>query len=119
MALVIRPISPNKPFKRLHQTYPDELDELAPAFTDGIPSDPVTGNQLPYRKHDADGFEIYSFGLNAKDNGCQSKESRHYHEQETHDDLLWTVQDQLKTVPSFSIENQNEGLQKRYGIITN
>jgi len=49
--------------------YPDRLDTLTPRFFDHLPSDPVNGEPLQYRRTDDGRFLLYSVGLNRKDDG--------------------------------------------------
>ena len=54
--------------KAEHGAYPDSLDALSPAFLDEVPGDPCTGSSPNFRR-EADGFLLYSIGLNGKDDG--------------------------------------------------
>jgi hypothetical protein len=55
-------------YKAERGQYPDSLDALSPAFLDEVPADPCTGSNLNFRR-EADGFLLYSIGLNGKDDG--------------------------------------------------
>jgi hypothetical protein len=48
--------------------YPDALDKLVPTFLDRIPSDPIDGQALRYRRLDAEEFELWSIGKDGIDN---------------------------------------------------
>lgn len=48
--------------------YPDSLAELEQKFGGPLPGDPFTGKELTYR-HLGRGYVLYSFGLNARDDG--------------------------------------------------
>ena len=54
-------------FRYLHGRYPDELDELAPAFLAVVPSDPYTAQPFGCRLTDAELPRLWSVGANGRD----------------------------------------------------
>ncbi len=57
-----------------HGAYPERLDQLVPAFLDKLPADDFGDGPLKYQRRDDGAFELYSVGLNGKDDGGRSKE---------------------------------------------
>jgi hypothetical protein len=55
---------------------PKSLDALAPKYLAKIPDDYFTGKPLPYRPNE-NGYLLYSFGMNGKDDGGQGREVFH------------------------------------------
>jgi len=49
--------------------YPDTLDALKPALLSEVPSDPCTGKPFQYRRTGDGTFQLYSLGLNGRDDG--------------------------------------------------
>lgn len=62
--------------------YPATLAELAPKYLPQIPNDPFSGQPMKYQKQ-AQGYLLYSFGLNRKDDGGKT-----YPEQIDADDIV-------------------------------
>jgi hypothetical protein len=55
-------------YRAEHGQYPDDLSALAPAYLDAIPTDLYSaGKPLRYRRSAADGFVLYSVGVNGVD----------------------------------------------------
>ena len=55
-------------FRLAHGRLPQHLDELIPAFLDGVPRDPWNeGRPVSYRIKDNGEFVVYSFSVNLKD----------------------------------------------------
>ena len=52
----------------VHQTYPEALSELVPAFIGELPHDPATGQPMHYRRA-GDRYEMWSIGPNLVDDG--------------------------------------------------
>jgi hypothetical protein len=65
--------------------YPDRLDALAPRYLNQVPKDMFSGGGLVYRPT-ANGYVLYSVGLNAKDDG-----GRGHDDQPPGDDLVVRV----------------------------
>ncbi len=62
-------------FKLAQNRYPDKLDELVPRFLDAVPVDLFNSKPIIY-KRTADGYLLYSVGVNGKDDGGRtSRES--------------------------------------------
>lgn len=60
-----------------HGRFPESLTELAPAYLEAIPPDPVNGQPLVYRIATPDRYTLYSVGLDRKDDGGQvAKDSK-------------------------------------------
>lgn len=55
-------------YRKAHGRYPAQLADLALKFLPTVPDDPFTEKPLIY-KPDANGYLLYSVGLNAKDDG--------------------------------------------------
>jgi hypothetical protein len=59
-------------FQKEKGKFPDNLDELVKAgYLTKLPDDPFSNGQLTYKKT-ADGFLLYSWGSNLKDDGGQA-----------------------------------------------
>ena len=58
-------------FKAEQGSYPKKLDALAPKYLAKVPNDLFNGKALTYRPA-ADGFLLYSVGVNGKDDGGRS-----------------------------------------------
>ncbi len=56
-------------FKAEHGDYPDALAELVPGHIDTLPPDPFGAPSFTYRREGPDGYQLYSFGVNGKDDG--------------------------------------------------
>ena len=56
-----------------HRSFPERLADLAPEFLATVPTDPVDGQPLRYRKDVDRTFLLYSVGENAKDDGGDPK----------------------------------------------
>ena len=54
-------------FRCLHGRYPDDLDELAPAFLAVLPSDPYMAQPLLYQGTVADQPRLWSVGADGRD----------------------------------------------------
>ena len=52
-----------------HGKYPESLKELVPAYLDSVPLDPLNNEPLHYRATGDGWFELWSVGLNRKDDG--------------------------------------------------
>lgn len=55
-------------YRAEHDEYPSSLKKLVPDMLQIVPTDPVFGDPLGYRKTD-DGFLVYSIGFNGVDDG--------------------------------------------------
>ena len=62
-------------YRAKHNRYPVRLEELSPAFLKRIPKDVFTGEELRYRRQ-ADGYLLYSVGINGKDDGGRTATKR-------------------------------------------
>lgn len=49
--------------------YPKSLDQLVPAFLEAVPADDFGDGPLKYKRRDDGGFELYSVGVNGRDDG--------------------------------------------------
>jgi hypothetical protein len=58
-------------YKSRNGSYPENLGALVPGILKEVPIDPFTGNPLIYRR-EGEGFIVYSFGSNQKDDGGRS-----------------------------------------------
>lgn len=56
-------------FRLEHDVFPESLGDLAPRFIDPLPQDIVTGKLPVYRLTGPAGYELYSVGWNAVDDG--------------------------------------------------
>jgi hypothetical protein len=54
-------------FRCLHSSYPDQLDELVPAFLAVLPADPYTAQPLRYQGTGADQPRLWSVGADGRD----------------------------------------------------
>lgn len=54
-------------YRLAHGQLPESLDSLLPAFALKLPSDPIQGQPLHYRRKDPDHFLLYSIGWNETD----------------------------------------------------
>lgn len=52
-----------------HGSFPEHLDALVPAFLPSVPADPMDGHPLRYRPLDNGWFQLWSVGLNGRDDG--------------------------------------------------
>ena len=86
-----------------HQKYPETLDSLISEFTSSIPLDPMTQTVFAYKQLSKESFEIYSVGLNAKDEGGRNVKKPRRGEAPPADDLLWVISKETKEFPSYSI----------------
>ena len=86
-----------------HEQYPDTLEALVPAFAPALPMDPLTGLAYIYKKSGIDGFEIYSAGLNGKDEGGRNMTKIKSSEPTPPDDLLWVIGDESKNIPPYTL----------------
>ena len=55
-------------YRNDHNTWPESLDALVPAYMDKVPLDPFTGKPLVYKIEEA-GIAVYSVGANGVDDG--------------------------------------------------
>jgi hypothetical protein len=55
-------------YQRVNGRYPDSLADLAPTFLKAVPADVFSGKGLVYKPR-ADGFLLYSVGVNGTDDG--------------------------------------------------
>jgi hypothetical protein len=55
-------------FRQARQRWPENLNELVPAYLSAVPRDPFDGQPMRYRRM-ADGVIVYSVGPDGKDNG--------------------------------------------------
>jgi hypothetical protein len=69
-------------YQRFNNKYPAKLADLAPTYLQQVPKDMFTGNDLIY-KPDANGFLLYSVGVNGRDDGGRS-----YTDQPAGDDIV-------------------------------
>ncbi|MDX1952600.1 MAG: ABC transporter permease [Verrucomicrobiota bacterium] len=78
-------------FYAVHHAYPENLHELAPRFTP--PLDPVTGLPFNYRRRSSRSYQLYSIGINNRDNGgaAYSYIPRYFYsyERQFHSDMDW------------------------------
>jgi hypothetical protein len=58
-----------KLYHKTHGKLPEKLSDIIPAYINGIPVDPFTGNELLY-KHDETGYTVYSAGINQIDDNA-------------------------------------------------
>ena len=74
-----------KAYKSKLGTYPDSLAEVKSKIGWKIPDDPFSGKPFVYKRR-GDGFLIYSWGYDLKDDGGkpQKKNSKEY-------DIVWTT----------------------------
>ncbi len=107
-----------------HQSYPEELAGLSPEFIPSKPIDPMTGQVWHYERTAPNGFTLYSYGRNGKnDEGVYRKEFRTVGRSE--DDPSWVVESKLPTLPTFTIDaaSMNDNgeispeMMKRYGLL--
>lgn len=68
-------------YRQDHGVYPRTLDALAPSYLARVPADLFSGQPLVYRPP-ADGYLLYSVGINGKD-----EEGRSYEDEPPGDDL--------------------------------
>ncbi|NIM04310.1 MAG: hypothetical protein GTO55_00645 [Armatimonadetes bacterium] len=68
-----------KAYKADLSAYPDSLAELEEFVGRGLPEDPFSGEGLVYHR-DGNGFLLYSWGLNFKDDGGESPFPKQRHE---------------------------------------
>jgi hypothetical protein len=77
---------------KLHKSrtgeYPDKLEVLVPGILKEIPVDPFTGRPFVYRR-EGDGFIVYSFGSNEKDDGGRSTYMISQEVMDKDDDWTW------------------------------
>jgi hypothetical protein len=59
-------------FRRTHGTFPERLEELSPDLLDKLPHDIMDGAPMRYRRTTEGGFELWSIGLDRKDDGGKS-----------------------------------------------
>jgi len=50
-------------------SFPESLETLAPTYTDQLPKDLVSGEPMKFHRSGADGYALYEFGWNGKDDG--------------------------------------------------
>ncbi|MBT5926568.1 MAG: hypothetical protein HOH33_08125 [Verrucomicrobia bacterium] len=86
-----------------HQQYPETLDSLVPEFTNSTPQDPLTGTSYLYKRLTQDSFEIYSAGLNGKDEGGRNVKKHRKGEVPPPDDLLWVISKESENIPSYTM----------------
>jgi hypothetical protein len=72
-------------YQRVNSQYPDALAKLAPTYLTAVPGDVFSGKELIYRPG-ANGFLLYSVGINGIDDG-----GRGYDSQPPGDDLVVRV----------------------------
>lgn len=60
-------------YHAVHNKYPKRLEELTPAYIKKLPLDPFTDQSLLYRRT-ADGFRLYSVGMDGQDDGGRTIE---------------------------------------------
>ncbi len=58
-------------YKAEYDEYPEKLADLVPGQSKAIPDDQYNGGKPLIYKRTAAGYEVYSVGLNGKDDGCQ------------------------------------------------
>ncbi len=96
-----------------HAHYPEKLEDLVPSITREVPIDPMTRSPLPYQRLGKHGFEIYSAGLNGKDEGGRSTQKQRHKPggdaAPDTDDILWRVLGDAADIPSFE-ENEPKGM---------
>jgi hypothetical protein len=56
-------------YRRIHNRYPESLQQLCPGFLAKLPHDIITGEPLKYRLTDDGQFVLYSIGWNEIDDG--------------------------------------------------
>jgi hypothetical protein len=86
-----------------HKTYPKTLDSLVPDFAESVPLDPMNGIPFAYKQLSKDSFEVYSVGLNGKDEGGRNVKKHRRDEVAPPDDLLWVIGNATKDIPSYTI----------------
>ena len=87
-----------------HKTYPKTLGALVPDFVDSVPLDPMNGIRFAYKQLSKDSFEIYSTGLNGKDEGGRNVKKHRTDEAPPPDDLLWVIGTATKEIPPYTIK---------------
>lgn len=60
-------------FRRAHGTFPERLEELAPGTLEALPRDVIDGAPMRYRRTAEGGFELWSIGMDRRDDGGKSK----------------------------------------------
>lgn len=67
-----------KRYQLAHKAWPDSLDQLVPSYLPSVPLDPIDGQPLRYKKstHEADGYTLYSIGVNGIDDGGDGTEMK-------------------------------------------
>jgi hypothetical protein len=106
-----------------HHSYPVSLQELKNEFPNVTINDPMTGAPLKYQRTD-DGYEIYSVGLNSKDENGMSQQTYTRSQGPPPDDILWAVGEQTKQLPPATLPPKTANnarmdaeMMKRYGLI--
>ncbi|MCW5557042.1 MAG: hypothetical protein KIT22_04290 [Verrucomicrobiae bacterium] len=56
-------------YRLVHAQYPESLDALTPSLISALPSDPCTGKPFQYRRTGDAMYQLYSLGLNGRDDG--------------------------------------------------
>lgn len=87
-----------------HGRYPNTIEDLSPAFSANPPIDPMTHLTLAYKKLDEDGFEIYSVGMDGKDDKGTNIKSSKRNQPAPPDDLLWSVRQNESVLPVFHMD---------------
>jgi hypothetical protein len=64
-----------KAYKSDRGAYPDSLTDLASAEQVSLPLDPFSGKSLVYHR-EGEGFVLYSWSMNLKDDGGKAPEKR-------------------------------------------
>ena len=59
-----------------HGAFPEKLDDLAPAFFNAVPLDPMVNQPFHYQRTDDGWFQLYSVGLNGQDDKGVFKEKQ-------------------------------------------
>ncbi len=87
-----------------HKEYPSSLEDLVPDFTDSTPLDPMTRKPYAYKRLSKASFEIYSTGLNGKDEEGRHSTKHRRGEAPPPDDLLWIVGELSSEFPNYTAD---------------
>ena len=106
-----------------HQSYPQTLQEMKREFPQATINDPMIDEPLKYQRTN-DGYEIYSVGINGKDEKGFRQLNHNRHQEVSEDDLLWIVGEKSKLLPAVTLRpkpaNNNlmdTEMMKRYGLM--
>jgi hypothetical protein len=98
-------------YNAAHGTYPKELKELVPDYIAQVPPDPFTEQPLHYARG-ADGFLLYSVGLNGKDDGGAATGQK-----DSSDDIAIRVAKSVATMPGNEGTTVDESMRQRHQTV--